>query len=580
MRKIMETSLERALISIDVEYKTFFNSLDVADRRFVKKHISHYPRKIQRIIIGLYRKQPTPFLANTLLRQQTEKLNTIIPTILLNHFDAGEQELRELADDMANRCRNFQIRQNRVCSPEIINRNTKNVNANSRQFSNSSEDSGGSNSINGAPRNDTLEIVYQWSVEFVNSKGLTAPEINTKQTIEGCVKRMQDRGWWLRKLRKLITTKCEEVMIHLEKVNRIKGIYCSDLTASNRKYQKQQQLKTRETLTMTNELGEQVSMQDVYDANVSNPVNRRNELMTRMRGFEDTSEELGHEGILVTLTCPSKYHSSFSKSGQRNPKWQGLTPYDGQQYLCNTWSKIRAEFARQDIRTYGLRIAEPQHDGTPHWHMLLFMEKHHVDDFKRIIERYSLEEDGDEKGASENRCDFKLIDPKKGSATGYIAKYVCKNIDGKDLDEGVYGEDPIMAAQRVEAWASCWGIRQFQQIGGVAVTPWRELRKLTKLVNEDESLIEIHNAADSGDWASYTTLMGGVFCIRKSQVIRPYYELEMNKETGLIKASWFDGLITMKLKGILYKGKEIITRIHTWQLGKAGTDFMPSLGVL
>jgi hypothetical protein len=580
MRKLAETSLERALIINDEEFKTFFNSLDVADRRFVKKHISHYPRKIQRIIIGLYRKQPTPFLANTLLRQLTEKLNTITPTILLNNFDAGEQELRELADDMANRCRNFQIRQNRVCSPETINRKTKNVNTNSRQFSNSSEDSRGSNSINGAPRNDTLEIVYHWSVEFVKSKGLTAPEINTKQTIEGCIKRMQDKGWWLRKLRKLITTKIEEVMIHLEKVNRIKGLYCSDLTASNRKYQKQQQLKMRESLTMTNELGEQVSMQDVYDANVSNPVNRRNELMTRMRGFEDTSKELGHVGIFVTLTCPSKYHNSFSKSGQRNPKWQGLTPYDGQQYLCHTWSKIRAEFARQDIRTYGLRIAEPQHDGTPHWHMLLFMEKHHVDGFKRTIGRYSLEEDGDEKGASENRCDFKLIDPKKGSATGYLAKYVCKNIDGKDLDKGVYGEDPIMAAQRVEAWASCWGIRQFQQIGGVAVTPWRELRKLTKLMNEDESLTEIHKAADSGDWASYTTLMGGVFCIRKSQVIRPYYEMEMNKETGLIKASWFDGLITMKLKGILYKGKEIITRIHTWQLGKAGTDFMPSLGVL
>jgi hypothetical protein len=41
----------------------------------------------------------------------------------------------------------------------------------------------------------------------------------------------------------------------------------------------------------------------------------------------------------------------------------------------------------------------------------------------RIIEKYSFEEDGYEKGASENRCDFKLIDPKKGSATGYLAKY-------------------------------------------------------------------------------------------------------------------------------------------------------------
>jgi hypothetical protein len=580
MRKIVETNLERALTSSDVEFKPFFTGLDLDDRRFVKDKISRFPKKVQRILIGLYREQPTLCAANTLLRQETEKLNELIPPILLDHFDSGEQELRDLADDMAKRCRTFQIRQNRTYPPAAFNGKIKNVNTSSRLRPHSCEANGGLNSVNDTRRIDTLESVYQWCVKFVNAKGLTAPEINTKQTIEGCVKRMQDRGWWLRNLRRLKNKKLEEVMIHLGKVNRIKGIYCSDLTATNRKHQKQQQLKMLDTLTMTNELGEQVSLKDIYDSNVSNPVLRRNELMTRMRGFEDVSKKLGNVGVFVTITCPSKYHNSFSKSGQRNPKWQGLTPYDGQQYLCNTWSKIRAEFGRKELRTYGLRIAEPQHDGTPHWHMLLFMEKHHVDGFKRIIERYSLEEDGDEKGASENRCDFKLIDPKKGSATGYIAKYVCKNIDGKDLDEGVYGEDPIMAAQRVEAWASCWGIRQFQQIGGVAVTPWRELRKLTKLVNEDESLTEIHKAADSGDWASYTTLMGGVFCIRKSQVIRPYYEMEMNKETGLIKASWFDGLITMKLKGILYKGKEIITRIHTWQLGKAGTDFMPSLGVL
>lgn len=79
--------------------------------------------------------------------------------------------------------------------------------------------------------------------------------------------------------------------------------------------------------------------------------------------------------------------------------------------------------------------------------------------------------------------------------------------------------------------------------------------------------------------------MGGVFCIRKSQAMRPYYELVVNKVTGLIKTSWFDGLITTKLKGIKYKGSQIITRIHTWQVsvvkkGKAGTDFLPSLGVL
>ncbi|WP_235594815.1 replication endonuclease [Paraglaciecola hydrolytica] len=607
MNKFIDNTLERELISRDSEFTDFFESLHFEDRRFVRECISHYPRKIQRIIIGLYRKESTPFLANTALRQLIEKLNAITPPILLSNFDAGENELRELADEMANRCRAFQVRATRLYAVTRVN----DVNASKRVNTHQSEKNTCLKSVNGLKRNDSLEDVYLWCRNFVNEKGLIAPEINTKQTIEGCVKRMQDRGWWLRKLRRLIVKSREKVMLELNQVNRLKGIYCSDLTAVNRKRQKEQQLQMLDSLTMTNELGEQFSLRDLHDVNVSNPTIRRNELMTRMSGFEEISKESGHIGIFVTLTCPSKYHRAYSKSGQRNPKWQGLTPYDGQQYLCSTWAKMRAELGRQDIRMYGLRVAEPQHDGTPHWHMMLFIEKAQAESFKAIIERYSFEEDGNEQGARENRVKFVDIDPSKGSATGYVAKYVCKNIDGADLEKGVYGEDPIMAAQRVEAWASCWGIRQFQQIGGVSVTVWRELRRfrgsvygakseddarspvyekpnsesLRSPVNEDSTFTELRSAADSGNWASYTKLMGGVFCIRKSQAMRPYYELVVNKVSGLIKTSWFDGLITTKLKGIKYKGSQIITRIHTWQVsvvknGKAGTDFLPSLGVL
>ena len=61
MRKTLDTSLELAFISNDQECKTFFDSLDASDWRVVKNHLSHYPCKIQRIIIiRLYRKQPAP----------------------------------------------------------------------------------------------------------------------------------------------------------------------------------------------------------------------------------------------------------------------------------------------------------------------------------------------------------------------------------------------------------------------------------------------------------------------------------------------------------------------------------------
>ncbi|MDV7106452.1 replication endonuclease, partial [Vibrio sp. TH_r3] len=114
--------------------------------------------------------------------------------------------------------------------------------------------------------------------------------------------------------------------------------------------------------------------------------------------------------------------------------------------------------------------AEPQHDGTPHWHLLLFVEKHHYEEMVNIMRFYSMREDSEEQGALDHRFTEVKIDPEKGSATGYIAKYISKNIDGSDLDSGIYGEDPLDAAARVDAWASCWGIRQFQQLGGCSVT--------------------------------------------------------------------------------------------------------------
>ena len=411
---------------------------------------------------------------------------------------------------------------------------------------------------------------YTLMSELCQKFELVAPEISeTIESVQGAIRRMTTKGWWLRKLRKVIRQAFERGALELNLVNKFQQIYASDFTVNNRLAQKRKNENILSCLHVVNDAGQKYSLKELSDLNVSNPSVRKAELMVRMRGFENYSLEHGHKGLFTTMTCPSKYHSAYAKSGQRNPNYQGLTPYQGNQYLGQNWQRIRAEFARRDISVYGFRIAEPQHDGTPHWHMLLFTEEKHLKAIEEVITHYSLMEDGDERGAKENRCDFKLIDPKKGSATGYIAKYISKNIDGEHLDSGVYGEEPKSASQRVEAWASCWCIRQFQQIGGASVTVWREMRRLRNSMVEDGLLETIRQAADNSKWSDYLIAMGGVLAKRKDHPIKPAYEVKVDKATGECKASYFDGLLVKALKGIRYQGKLIVTRFFDWRIERS-----------
>lgn len=316
--------------------------------------------------------------------------------------------------------------------------------------------------------------------------------------------------------------------------------------------------------------GERISLIDKYDGSVANPAIRRCELMTRIRGFENICNELGYVGEFYTLTAPSKFHAT-TKAGYRNSRWNGASPADTQRYLTGLWARIRAKLHRDDIRIFGIRVAEPHHDATPHWHMLMFMLPEDVDRVRAVITQYAREEDHHElksEKACRARFHAEAIDPDKGSATGYVAKYISKNIDGYALDDERDDESGEMlreTAPAVSAWAARWRIRQFQFVGGAPVTVYRELRRMADAETAKGLSVEfalVHDAADTGDWAGYLNVQGGPFVRRDELQVRTWYA-----STDAVNEY---GEECVRIRGVYDKEvgdcTPIITRLTQWKI--------------
>ena len=392
----------------------------------------------------------------------------------------------------------------------------------------------------------------------------------SEQGIAPAVMRMFNETWWRGRLRRIAAAWREHLQIAVGNVSKKKHAYASKTCVAEWREQKRRTREFLKGLELEDEDGNRISLIEKYDGSVANPAIRRCELMTRIRGFENICNELGYMGEFYTLTAPSKYHAT-TKASYRNHKWNGANPSDTQSYLTSLWARIRAKLHREDIRIFGIRVAEPHHDATPHWHMLMFMLPEHAERVRTVIRDYAWQEDGNELSsdkARKARFHAEAIDPEKGSATGYVAKYISKNIDGYALDgetDDESGELLKDTAPAVSAWAARWHIRQFQFIGGAPVTVYRELRRMADTETAHGLSVEfaaVHDAADAGDWAGYVNAQGGAFVRRDDLQVRTLYETrtefnQYGEETVCIRGV-YDAMVGA--------GSPVLTRLTQWKI--------------
>lgn len=405
--------------------------------------------------------------------------------------------------------------------------------------------------------------------QFALGRGVEPPAAKfLTDRYEARAKRLADPLWWRRKLRAAWTRSAEESIRRIGLVRKGKAAYVSDPAVHHRANQKRRMKAYLETHVATNELGEQLGLFDVQQGSVANPTLRRGEFMTRVRGFEELGAFRRDVALFFTLTTPSRYHPQLAAGG-RNPSFDAReTVRTAQQWLCKMWARFRSKLHRSKVLAYGFRIAEPHHDGTPHWHGLLFCRPADVAFVEQQLREHWLKEHGDDIGAREHRVQTVRIDASKGSAAGYIAKYVAKNIDGAgtigaaESDEsGVSVNDSVV---RVDAWASVHGIRQFQQFGGPPVGLWREARRVREeeFATADIDIARCCRAADRGSWYSFCRAV--TFDIGTRHSILKFWK----EETGEI--SKYGECRGARTIGLRVCSARLITRPHRWKIERKG----------
>ncbi|MGF2431197.1 replication endonuclease [Klebsiella sp. 2-N_Kleb.] len=364
--------------------------------------------------------------------------------------------------------------------------------------------------------------------------------------IPGSLARMLCADWWYRKLWQMRCEWREEQLRAVCLVNKKASPYVSYEAVIHKREQRRKSLEFFQSHELVNADGDTLDMEDVVNASSSNPAHRRNEMMACVKGLELIAEMRGDCAVFYTITCPSRFHATLN-NGRPNLKWTSETVRQSSDYLVDTFAAFRKAMHKAGLRWYGVRVAEPHHDGTVHWHLLCFMRKKDRRTLTALLRKFAIREDRAELGNNTGpRFKSELINPRKGTPTSYIAKYISKNIDGRGLAKEISketGKSLRDSAEHVSTWASLHRVQQFRFFGIPGRQAYRELRLLAGQaaraqgnkkagapVLENPQLDAVLAAADVGCFATYIMKQGGVLVPRKNHLIRTAYEL--NDEPG------------------------------------------------
>ena len=199
---------------------------------------------------------------------------------------------------------------------------------------------------------------------------------------------------------------------------------------------------------------------------------RLNETISVIKALEEFATEQGKVFAMLTLTAPPNFHPS-PQVGRSS--WNQRSVRLAHEHIKGNWNLLKAKLNKQGFvfgvvpragsaNIFGIRVTEPHKDATPHWHVMLFLERCYLDVLEAAVRDIWCWHD---KAFDVIRQDEARTD--SASAASYLTKYLMKT-----YDQAIGGcEDVKLTADeaydslsyRVMAWRKALRLRAYQPIG-------------------------------------------------------------------------------------------------------------------
>ncbi|MDC7716110.1 replication endonuclease [Vogesella sp. DC21W] len=316
--------------------------------------------------------------------------------------------------------------------------------------------------------------------------------------------------------------------------------YCSNKTLE---LFNQQRLRNKNyienTILSSRESDKVLNLKDI----VRTPEQEFAEKLAIMNCYEKMAEEDNYTWSFITMTLDGEYHPNPTKGSNH---WNGVPVYESVEILQKKWARIRTNLHDNQIRVYGVKVAEVHQDGCFHLHALVFHDAENFNKITKIVKNHF--------NSNENQAKIELNNG-NASASSYCFKYIQKTLSSDVAEKSTIDKD-YYTTMKNQAMRQACSVRALSFFGlkkGL-ITKWRTFARNYKREKSLSDNVILSNIITTNDLYSFQKLADSI-----------------SLETEIVKTS--TGTIYKKILGFTFDGIKVLKELFTLKKKPEKDDF-------